>query len=74
MFNYFHENGVGLQVHYIPIHFLDYYKKITNYKKGDFPNAEKIANTTLSLPVHEFIQSKHIKFVSRIINNFYGIK
>ena len=68
------DNNIDAKIHYpYPVH-LQPAAKFLNYKKGDFPNAEKIANTTLSLPVHEFIQSKHIKFVSRIINNFYGIK
>ena len=68
------KNKIDAKIHYpYPVH-LQPAAKFLNYKKGDFPNAERIASTTLSLPVHEFIQSKHIKFVSRVINNFYGLK
>ena len=41
------------------------------YRKGDFPIAEQMANTTMTLPVHEFIKEKHIKYVANLINNFY---
>ena len=33
--------------------------KFLKYKKGDFPVAEKLANTSLSLPVHEFIKKSY---------------
>ena len=42
------------------------------YKKGDFPMAELIANTTVSLPVHEFISIKQLKFIITKIENFYN--
>ena len=46
--------------------------KFLKYKKGDFPNAERIAKITLSLPVHEFITKKHIKYISTLIHKFYS--
>ena len=45
--------------------------KYLKYKRGDFPIAEKMANTSLSLPVHEFIKGNDIKYVANLINNFY---
>ena len=33
--------------------------------------AEKMSKTTLSLPVHEFINTRDIKKVANLINNFY---
>ena len=65
------QNGVDAKVHYpYPIH-LQPSANFLKYKKGDFPNAERIANTTLSLPVHEFIKEKDIKYVVNLINYFY---
>ena len=32
---------------------------IEKHKKGEFPVSEKLAKTSLSLPVHEFINKKH---------------
>ena len=67
-------NSVDAKVHYpIPGH-LQPAAKYLKYKRGDFPLAEKIANTSLSLPVHEFIKEKDIKYVVDLINKFYSKK
>ena len=42
------------------------------YRKGDFPKAELIADTTISLPVHEFISLKQLKFMVTTINSFFS--
>ena len=68
---YLIKNNVDAKVHYpIPIH-LQKAAKYLKYKKGDFPIAEKMANTSLSLPVHEFINEKHVKYMVHYINKFY---
>ena len=66
------KNGVDAKVHYpIPIH-LQEASRYLKYKKGDFPVAEKMAKTSMSLPVHEFIKQKDIKYVANLIANFYN--
>jgi UDP-4-amino-4,6-dideoxy-N-acetyl-beta-L-altrosamine transaminase len=45
------ENGVGSQVHYIPVHTQPYYQKTFGYKQGDFPVAERYYEEALSLPL-----------------------
>ena len=68
---YLIKNGVDAKVHYpIPIH-LQSAAKYLKYKRGDFPVAEKMANTSLSLPVHEFIKERDIKYVADLIKKFY---
>ena len=68
---YLTKNNIDAKVHYpIPVH-LQKAAKYLKYKKGDFPIAEKMANTSLSLPVHEFIKEKHIKFMVDLIDKFY---
>ena len=65
------KKNVDAKVHYpIPIH-LQKAAKYLKYKKGDFPVAEEIAKTTLSLPVHEFISSKEINYMARLIKEFF---
>ena len=69
---YLIKNNIDAKVHYpIPIH-LQKAAKYLKYKKGDFPIAEKMANTSLSLPVHEFINERHIKYMVHYINKFYS--
>jgi dTDP-4-amino-4,6-dideoxygalactose transaminase len=49
--NYLTENGIGTLIHYpIPPHLQEAYSSL-GFKKGDFPIAEKIAETCLSLPM-----------------------
>jgi UDP-4-amino-4,6-dideoxy-N-acetyl-beta-L-altrosamine transaminase len=45
------ENGLYLQVHYIPVHLQPFYQKL-GFKEGDFPNAEEYYKKTISLPVY----------------------
>ena len=61
------KNKIDAKIHYpIPMH-LQPASKIYGYKKGDFPVTEKLANTSISLPVHEFITKKNIDFIVNII-------
>ena len=68
---YLIKNNIDAKVHYpIPVH-LQKAAKYLKYRKGDFPISEKLANTSLSIPVHEFITEKHIKHIVNSINTFY---
>ena len=65
-------NKIDAKIHYpVPMH-LQPASKIYNYKKGDFPEAEKIANSTISLPVHEFVTNKQIKYMTDKIKFFFN--
>ena len=68
---YLIKNNIDAKVHYpIPVH-LQKAAKYLKYKRGNFPIAEKMANTSLSLPVHEFIDERHVKHMVNTINKFY---
>ena len=41
------------------------------YKKGDFPVAEKLSQTSISLPVHEYITKKNLEYIVNIINKCF---
>ena len=71
---YLIKNNIDAKVHYpTPIH-LQRAARYLKYKKGDFPIAENMASTSLSLPVHEFIGSKHIQHMVNSIKKFYEKK
>lgn len=60
------EKGIQTMIHYpIPPHLQKAYKHL-GYKKGDFPIAEEIANTCLSLPIWPGINSSMIESISNI--------
>ena len=66
------KHGVDAKVHYpVPIH-LQPAAKYLKYSVGDFPVAEKIAKSTLSLPVHEYIKEKDLVKIAKVIKKFYG--
>jgi dTDP-4-amino-4,6-dideoxygalactose transaminase len=68
---YLISHGVDAKIHYpIPMH-LQSAAKSYGYQVGDFPVAERIASTTLSLPVHEFIGQAHIEKMVSLIKGFY---
>jgi dTDP-4-amino-4,6-dideoxygalactose transaminase len=57
------ERGIGTSVHYKPLHKMSYYKKMYNLKSNDFPNAEKIWNGCVSLPIYPSLKNKELKYI-----------
>jgi len=45
------QNGVAVNLHYIPVHRQPYYEKL-GFKVGDFPEAESFHRKVLSLPIY----------------------
>jgi dTDP-3-amino-2,3,6-trideoxy-4-keto-D-glucose/dTDP-3-amino-3,4,6-trideoxy-alpha-D-glucose/dTDP-2,6-dideoxy-D-kanosamine transaminase len=72
LMKYLLRHKIDAKVHYpTPIH-LQPAAKYLKYKKGDFPIAEKLANTSISLPVHEFVKINQIQKIARLISHFYS--
>jgi dTDP-4-amino-4,6-dideoxygalactose transaminase len=51
LFARFREAGIGVQVHYIPVHLQPYYRRL-GFAPGDFPAAEAYYAGALSLPLY----------------------
>ena len=67
---YLNKKGVGTLIHYpIPPHLQKAYKYL-GYKIGDFPIAEELANTTISLPLWVGIEKNQLETVSDLIAKF----
>ena len=45
------QKGIGVTVHYLPIHLFKYYRTRLGCRFGDFPNAERLFQEALSLPL-----------------------
>lgn len=68
---YLQSKGIDAKIHYpIPMH-LQPAAQHLGYKKGDFPVCERMCDSVLSLPVHEFINQEHIEWVYQKIIEFY---
>ncbi len=69
--NFLKSNGIDAKIHYpIPMH-LQPAAKVYNIKRGSYPLTEKIAETTISLPVHEHLKLKHLKLMVNTIKKFF---
>ncbi|MCU0416407.1 MAG: DegT/DnrJ/EryC1/StrS family aminotransferase [Cytophagaceae bacterium] len=66
-----HKSGIGTLIHYpVPPHLQEAYRHL-QYKKGDFPIAEEISNTTLSLPLFIGMTENQVNEVCDVITSFY---
>ena len=69
---YLEKMGIGSLIHYpIPPHLQMAYHHL-GFKKGDFPIAEEMADTCLSLPIWPGIDKDAIIYITKIITDFYA--
>ena len=64
--------GIDAKIHYpTPIHLQPAAKKFVE-NSDEYPVAEQLARSTLSLPVHEFITEQQLDFIVGAIKEFYS--
>lgn len=70
VFDALQAEGVGVNVHYIPVYSFPYYQKL-GYKMGSCPNAEKLYERIISIPLFYSMtnedQDKVIEAVKKVI-------
>ncbi len=69
-YDYLREHGIFSQVHYIPVHYMPYYKQF-GWKKGDFPQAEDYYEHCISLPIYPTLSNEEQDYVIEKIKDFY---
>lgn len=63
------DNGIGTMIHYpIPPHLQEAYSHL-GFKRGDFPIAEELADTMLSLPMWPGMEKNQTHFISSTLRN-----
>jgi len=68
---FLHEKGIGTLIHYpVPTHLQEAYQS-SNFEEGDFPIAEEMAKTVLSLPMYPGLTENQLKIVAKVITQFY---
>ena len=66
------KNDIGTIIHYpVPPHLQKAYQDL-NFKKGDFPIAENIAETCISLPMSPILKQQDVAFICETIKKFYN--
>jgi UDP-4-amino-4,6-dideoxy-N-acetyl-beta-L-altrosamine transaminase len=64
------EAGIGVNVHYIPIHVQPFYKA-RGFKQGDFPNAETYYSEAISIPLYPDITHEQQDYIVATIKALY---
>jgi len=68
---YLKEQGIGTEVYYpLPMHMQECFAGL-GYKEGDFPVSERLAGTSLALPVYPELSHEDIDYVCEQIAAFY---
>ena len=63
------DRGIGIAVNFRPIHLMKYYREKYGYTDGNFPNAEKIGNSTITLPFYPKLSEKEIQYIISMVNS-----
>ena len=71
LYDYLRSKNIFVQVHYVPVHLMPYYKQF-GWKKGDFPNAENYYEHCLSIPMYPTLTNEEQEFVIKEILSFVG--
>jgi UDP-4-amino-4,6-dideoxy-N-acetyl-beta-L-altrosamine transaminase len=70
IFQELREGGVGVNVHYIPVHMQPYYQNM-GFKRGDFPESESYYKNAISIPMFQGLtiemQNKVVKTLKKIL-------
>lgn len=71
IFERLRQEGLGVQVHYIPVINQPYYQKL-GYKKNSCPNAQLFYESQISLPLYPYINEEDLKYVVSTINKVFS--
>jgi len=73
LMDYLSDHEIGTLIHYpIPPHLQKAYSNL-GFSKGDFPIAEEIADTCLSLPIWPGMNETEVEFVAKSIKQFFQV-
>jgi UDP-4-amino-4,6-dideoxy-N-acetyl-beta-L-altrosamine transaminase len=71
VFNGLRNNGIGVNLHYIPIHTQPYYKKF-GFQHNDFPEAIRYYHEAISLPMYPLLDERQQKLVVESLRKLVG--
>ena len=67
VFDFLRSKGIGVNVHYIPVHTQPYYQQKLGFQKGDFPVAEAYYRQAISLPMYAELSQEQQQQVIRVL-------
>ncbi|MBI4862736.1 MAG: DegT/DnrJ/EryC1/StrS family aminotransferase [Candidatus Riflebacteria bacterium] len=66
------DRGIGVAVNYRAIHLLTYYSQRFGFRRGAFPVAERIGDSTLTLPLYPGLPDEAVDTVIRAVREVAG--
>lgn len=60
--------GIGVNLHYIPVHLQPFYQKM-GFKKDDFPAVEQYYNQCITLPIHPSLGDSEVEYIATTLND-----
>jgi len=60
--------GIGVNLHYIPVHLQPFYQKM-GFKKDDFPEVEQYYNQCITLPIHPSLGDSEVEYIATTLND-----
>jgi len=61
--------GIGVAVNYRAIHLLTYYRQTYGYERGSFPVAERIGDSTITLPLYPKLSNEEVQYVIKVVKD-----
>jgi UDP-4-amino-4-deoxy-L-arabinose-oxoglutarate aminotransferase len=61
------EKGVGIAVNFRAIHLMSYYRETFGYKRGTFPVAEKMGDSTITIPMYPKLTDEEIQYIIQTV-------
>jgi UDP-4-amino-4,6-dideoxy-N-acetyl-beta-L-altrosamine transaminase len=68
VFEQMRDMGIGVNVHYIPVHTQPYYSDL-GFRRGDYPNAERYYDSCISLPMYPGLTDAEQSYVVTALCN-----
>lgn len=68
VFESLRSQGIGVNLHYIPVHTQPYFKRM-GFQKGDFPEAERYYEEAISLPIFQTMSEAQQNDVTEVLRN-----
>jgi len=66
--NAMHAENIGVQVHYVPLHYHPFFQEEFGYERGMFPETEQVYEGLVSLPLHPEMNDGDVQDVLEAIS------
>jgi dTDP-4-amino-4,6-dideoxygalactose transaminase len=69
--NAMHAENIGVQVHYVPLHYHPFFQEKFGYREGDFPETESVYQKVVSLPLFPEMNESDVRDVVQAVKRLH---